>query len=810
VPPGDSTPPVTPIEPDADAPAARAALVAFDPAARGPYATARNDYARAPFKVADMAVPLEVVGEVVSPVGATGKRPLVLFLHGRHTSCYSPTDPELLLLEWPCPAGSLPIPSYQGYRSTAEILASQGFTTVSISANAINAQDGWLDDAGMKARSALVRHHLDQLYLWSQGGRDPIAAVLRNQVDWNRVVLVGHSRGGEGVERAAIDALAARTPYRIAGLSLIGPTNFQRRVAPGIHTSVIHPYCDGDVSDLQGQLYVDNARDLLAPGSDPALYSAAMVLGANHNFFNREWTPGEAVAPAWDDWFGERGSCGSRSATRLTPSEQRAVGAVYIAALARLAGFDDQAAVPFLDGSNVRAASAGRADVRVHAVGGNEQVLYRAGDPVRIGATAATTSNCVGYQVAVGRVGLSGVCTGGSFEGRFPHWLTMYGAETAPPPQALRVRWDAGGSIRIPLPPATDLRGSDRIDVRFATGGLNGTTRPLLQLKLADGTTAQFGAEQRNLLRLPGRPDGSEWVIPKVWAQTLRFDVSSLPPAKRVGVMQAALVFVGGAGNGFLLDIAARATTTAPPDWRIDLPRVDVVSRSVREGSRPRVEQLEIRLSRPAPAPVRLWVQTTSASTGSVDGREVLVPKGARSTNVAIAVNGDREFSTWQQITSVVVRALDSATVGDSGGLLSVIEDDPAPKVTISPATTVVTEGDVVTWTITMSRPIADSVVFYGAFTPPTAGPELSGADVTEQQRIDWNIDWRDPALPLSPETFVYVELAPGATTAQITMATATDALVEGSEYARLELSSTLVPYESPTTVLTVEVRDRV
>ncbi len=64
--------------------------------------------------------------------------------------------------------------------------------------------------------------------------------------------------------------------------------------------------------------------------------------------------------------------------------------------------------------------------------------------------------------------------------------------------------------------------------------------------------------------------------------------------------------------------------------------------------------------------------------------------------------------------------------------------------------------------------------------------------------------------MPLSPETFVYVELAPGATTAQITMATATDALVEGSEYARLELSSTLVPWDSPRTVLAVEVRDRV
>ncbi len=119
---------------------------------------------------------------------------------------------------------------------------------------------------------------------------------------------------------------------------------------------------------------------------------------------------------------------------------------------------------------------------------------------------------------------------------------------------------------------------------------------------------------------------------------------------------------------------------------------------------------------------------------GGVDAMKDVTVIAAMNDDTPVA---DREFSTWQQLTYVVVRALDNATVGDSGGLLTVIEDDPAPNVTISPATTRVTEGDVVTWTITMSRPIADFVVFYGAFTPPTTGPELSGADVTERQRID-------------------------------------------------------------------------
>ena len=43
-----------------------------------------------------MAEPIEMVGHVVEPAPGenTGPRPLVLFLHGRHSVCYNPTDPD--------------------------------------------------------------------------------------------------------------------------------------------------------------------------------------------------------------------------------------------------------------------------------------------------------------------------------------------------------------------------------------------------------------------------------------------------------------------------------------------------------------------------------------------------------------------------------------------------------------------------------------------------------------------------------------------------------------------------------------------
>jgi hypothetical protein len=124
-------------------------------------------------------------------------------------------------------------------------------------------------------------------------------AAFSGRVDLHELVLVGHSRGGEGVERAAIDS-NCRDPWQIKGLALIGPTAFGRQVTPGVHTTVLLPFCDGDVTSLEGQQYVDIGRDLTA---DRALRTSVMAMGTNHNFYNTEWTPGLARAPAWDDWF---------------------------------------------------------------------------------------------------------------------------------------------------------------------------------------------------------------------------------------------------------------------------------------------------------------------------------------------------------------------------------------------------------------------------------------------------------------------------------------------------------------------------
>ena len=73
------------------------------------------------------------------------------------------------------------------------------------------------------------------------------------------MILVGHSRGGEGVNRASLD-LPTDEGYHVTGQVLIGPTDFAFQAAPAMPTVTLLPYCDGDVADLQGQNFTDDGR----------------------------------------------------------------------------------------------------------------------------------------------------------------------------------------------------------------------------------------------------------------------------------------------------------------------------------------------------------------------------------------------------------------------------------------------------------------------------------------------------------------------------------------------------------------------
>jgi predicted dienelactone hydrolase len=125
-----------------------------------------------------------------------GPYPLIVFLHGRHATCYRNTTAAL---RWPCRSTEQPIPSFQGYDYIAQTLASNGYIVISISANGINAYDNNVADYGMQARAELIQHHLGRWSTFNTTGAAPFGTKFVGKIDFSKIGTMGHSRGGEGV-----------------------------------------------------------------------------------------------------------------------------------------------------------------------------------------------------------------------------------------------------------------------------------------------------------------------------------------------------------------------------------------------------------------------------------------------------------------------------------------------------------------------------------------------------------------------------------------------------------------------------------
>lgn len=242
-----------------------------------------------PFTSAD--VPLN--GHVRVPRGR-GPFPLVVFAHGNH-------DPL---------ADSTP-----GYLYLCELLASHGVVAATIDVNFLN---GW--NFGENDGRALVHlEHLKQFRAWNARPGHPLAG----KIDLTRVMIVGHSRGGEAVGHASyfnrlaelkptptlpavpLDGSAGLGPYRfdLAVVAAIAPTDGQHTPATGptvVPDSyfLIHGSRDGDVSRFPGYDTYNRAHavDPANPTSSAGRFKALLwVHRANHNLFNSTWeteTPG--------------------------------------------------------------------------------------------------------------------------------------------------------------------------------------------------------------------------------------------------------------------------------------------------------------------------------------------------------------------------------------------------------------------------------------------------------------------------------------------------------------------------------------
>jgi hypothetical protein len=296
---------------------------AQDPGDPGPLAFVRAeyDYGDDAFRYSDQ--PTELRAVVYYPQDLSGGPfPLVVFLHGYHPTCYLGTSS---FLQWPCTPPREPIPSYVGYEYEQQILASYGYIVVSISANGVNARDTLFFDQGMTWRAALIQRHLDQWSTFNTTGADPFGDLFVGKVDLTRVGTMGHSRGGGGVARHYNYNRELGSPYGVRAVFPLAPVDRIREVLDSVNIAVLLPYCDGDVSDLQGVHYFDDARYIAA---DQTNKHYVLVMGGNHSFYNTIWAPGGWPAATWDDWLqfedppGNDPFCGTHEGNHRLTQEQ--------------------------------------------------------------------------------------------------------------------------------------------------------------------------------------------------------------------------------------------------------------------------------------------------------------------------------------------------------------------------------------------------------------------------------------------------------------------------------------------------------
>ncbi|WP_203590016.1 Calx-beta domain-containing protein [Streptomyces sp. SID13031] len=773
--------------------------LAVDPGATGKYAVETAEY-----NLGDQAVFLpglgqksEVVGKVYSPKGAVGARPLVVFLHGRHSVCYGnateePTNP------WPCAKGEKPIPSYRGYDGAAKALASNGYQVVSISANAINAYDGGVYDAGAQARAELVLDHLALWKKWSTVGGGPFGKKFVGKVDLNNVGLMGHSRGGEGVARAAVLNADRGGQYGIRAVLPLAPTDFARATVPGVAMSVILPYCDGDVSDLQGQKFYDDTRYSVT--GDAAARSTVTVMGANHNFFNTEWTPGQSVAPSNDDWYSDNDKaapCGAKYAGRLSAKEQQAVGTAYVAGFFRLQLGHETKLLPLLDGSNAHPASAGRAVVRVvsQAPGATRRDVNKLDQALPKGAVtgSAKASVCAGVDEASKRAAAA-TCLKTDNSSDSPHWVTSYLAAQTPTTAVTKLTWTGkNGVVRFNLSAyQRDVRRYSALTFR-ATPDPSGAPKTDLTVRVVDGrgrkALVPVSAVSDALLRMPGAHDSG---LPKNLLRTVRIPTSSLKgiDLRDVRAIELATDKVA-TGSVFVSDLAF-----STPGLGLSAPsRLPQVSASsvgkVQEGnSGTKNVDFWVTLSRPSIRPISVYAESNGdlgASVGPVAKYLVFKP-GQTKQKVTVPVTGNTRDS-YDTIFSLVLSVPHDALLGQSFGNAEVIDDDPTPTLTIGSPTAAEKAGKL-KFPLKLSAP-SDKFVFVGG--------ELK--DGTAVIRKDYTTV-EDDGTQNPPDRNLYGQIDPGQTTGEMEVKLVDDKVKEPTETFSVNLTTAEgVDYKVPATI---------
>lgn len=516
-----------------------------DPGTTGPNLVTREEYnfGNSVFRPVGFPISVEVRASVHYPTSlANGPYPIIVFLHGRHATCYRNTTATL---RWPCLSNEQPIPSFQGYDYIAQTLASNGYIVVSVSANGINAYDNNVADYGMQARAELIQHHLDRWNTFNTTGAAPFGTKFVGKINFAKVGTMGHSRGGEGVVKHYNYNASLGSPYTVKAVLPLAPVDFSRPVVNNAALEVILPYCDGDVSDNQGAHFYDDARYNVA--GDTGAKHTVQVMGANHNFYNTIWTPGMFAAGTADDWGyvsggSVDGHCGTGVGNkRLTSAQQRGTGLAYLSAFMRAYVGGETQFLPLLTGAAPPPASAQTTNLHVSYHAPDAAAKRR--DVNRLLDATNLTTNTLGGATTQSGLTPHDLCGGASPQpqhclpatqstARQPHTVAS-ALSTNRGASQLRTGWGAFGSTYtndLPLG-SRDVSAFQalqfRVSVNYNDLRNPSNTAQNFSVVLTDGTGATSSVRVGDVSTALFFPPGTVGPVPKVFLNTVRVPLTS-------------------------------------------------------------------------------------------------------------------------------------------------------------------------------------------------------------------------------------------------------------------------------------------
>ena len=514
-----------------------------DPGAPGPLAVTREEYnfGDTAFQPSNFPGPVELLASIHYPTALAGPYPVIILMHGRHATCFSGTGGQFL--QWPCTNNREPIPSYKGYDYVSDVLASHGYVVVSVSANGVNAVDNSVFDLGALARAELIQKHLDILKTFNTTGGAPFGNKFVGKFDLSKVGTMGHSRGGEGVVRHYVLNNSLGAPYGVKAVFPLAPVDFNRFVVNNAPVNVLLPYCDGDVADLQGVHFYDDARYNVPNDQSPKHYE--LVMGANHNFYNTIWSPGSTTIPgATNDWLfvpnGQNDShCGTKAGNqRLTEAQQRGTGLAYMSAFFRAYVGGETQFIPILTGDAPPPPSAQTNNLFVsyHAPAALRLDVNRLLNNTNLSTNtlggAATQTDLTPYDLCGGDAPPANKCLPGSLNAQQPH-TTPSARSSAPGMTQLRTGWNnLTGNYRNNIPAALgNVSGFQSVQFRVSVNFEDVRNVPGLaqdfRVVLTDAAGSSASVRVSDFSSALFYPPGEILAVPKVVLNTVRVPLSA-------------------------------------------------------------------------------------------------------------------------------------------------------------------------------------------------------------------------------------------------------------------------------------------